>query len=193
MRKSKPGERVVETEKITGELSGANINCRRRRAAEVGQAMVEMAFILPLFLVMVVAIIEFGRAWAVKHALTIAAREGARVLVLPYGGGLTYASESEVQTAAVDRATSYLNNSTVPVGPGTQITIVRVKPGGDNTYGTADDVIEQNYTDGKRGERVGIQITHNFETALPLILFMFNNTNAQTGIVMGVTSYMDHE
>jgi Flp pilus assembly protein TadG len=193
MRKTELGEREVEAENMTGVLSEATVKSRRRRFAEAGQAIVEMAFILPLFLCMVFAIFEFGRAWAVKHALTIAAREGARVLVLPYGGGLTYSSETEVQTAARERAISYLNNSTVPVGTATQINIVRVRPGGDNTYGTADDVIEQNYTDGKRGDRVGIQITHNHDTALPLILFMFNNTNSQNGIVMGVTAYMDHE
>jgi hypothetical protein len=156
--------------------------------------MVEMAFILPIFLGMVFAIIEVGRAWAVKQSLTIAAREGARILVLPYGGGLTYTSEGAVQTAARDAVTSYLNSSGVPVGEGTVINIVRILPGPDGAYGTADDTPpEQSYTDGKRGDRVGIQITHEFDTALPLILGMFNNLGSETGIGMGVTCYMEHE
>jgi len=163
---------------------------------ERGQSMVEFALLLPIFFGLVFSIIEIGRAWAVKQALTIAAREGARVLVLPYGAGLIYTSESAVQTDAVTRVNSYLNSAGVPTGVGTQVTPVRISPGNDGTYNTADDVIEQNYSNGRRGERVGIQITHNFDTALPLVLNMFNNTNDQytgTGIAMGVTCFMDHE
>jgi len=158
--------------------------------------MVEFALLLPIFFALVFSIIEIGRAWAVKQALTISAREGARVLVLPYGAGLIFTSESDVQQAAVAAVNSYLNSAGVPTGSGTQVTVVRIRPGNDAIYNTGDDVIEQNYSNGKRGERVGIQITHNFDTALPLILNIFNNTNNQytgTGIAMGVTCYMDHE
>ncbi|MBK9313956.1 MAG: pilus assembly protein [Acidobacteria bacterium] len=168
----------------------------RRRIVQRGQSMVEFAVLLPIFFALVFSIIEIGRAWAVKQALTIAAREGARVLVLPYGAGLIYNSEDVVQQAAVTRVNSYLNSSGVPTGAGTQVTVVRITPGNDATYNTGDDVLEQNYSNGKRGDRVGIQITHNFDTALPLVLNMFNNTNNQytgTGIAMGVTCYMDHE
>ncbi len=184
---------------MVGGASRKAFAIRRGRVAEMGQSMVEVAFLLPLFLGLVFAIIEIGRAWAAKQSLTIAAREGARVLVLPYGAGLTYTSESDVQTAARNAVTSYLTSSGVPVGAGTQITIVRVSPGNDFVYGTPDDAIEPNYSQGKRGERVGIQITHGFESPLPLILGMFNNAGGQqgqsgaAGINMGVACYMEHE
>lgn len=45
---------------------------------EKGQAMVELALLLPLLLLIVFGITEFGRAWLVSNALTNAAREGAR-------------------------------------------------------------------------------------------------------------------
>ncbi len=172
------------------------------KIVEIGQSMIEMAIILPIFLGMVFAIFEFGRAWAVKQSLTNAAREGSRILVLPYGGGLTYASEGDVQAAARETVISYLNNSGVPVGPGTQINLMRVLPGADFIYDTADDVYEQDYSEGKRGERIGIQIRHHFDTAMPLILGMFRDPHApppapdaqpQNGIIMGITCYMDHE
>jgi Flp pilus assembly protein TadG len=35
-----------------------------RRRRQRGQSMVEMAFVLPLFLALVFAIIEVGRAWS---------------------------------------------------------------------------------------------------------------------------------
>ena len=51
----------------------------RRRRRERGQSLVELAFALPIFLIIVFGIIDFGlglRAWI---SITNAAREGARV------------------------------------------------------------------------------------------------------------------
>ncbi|HPM80953.1 MAG TPA: TadE/TadG family type IV pilus assembly protein [Candidatus Anammoximicrobium sp.] len=56
---------------------------RTRRRRRIGAAMVEMAFTLPLFLVVVLGIIEFGQAFMVQQVVTNAAREGARHGVLP--------------------------------------------------------------------------------------------------------------
>ena len=44
--------------------------------------MVEMALVLPLFLMLVLGIIEFGRAMMIANLVTNAAREGARMAVL---------------------------------------------------------------------------------------------------------------
>lgn len=170
----------------------------KAKARERGQSMVEMAFVLPLFLILVFSIIEMGRAWGAKQALTIAAREGARVLILPYGAGLTYASESDVQNAALNMVRNTMNGSGVPVTASTQINLVRITPGNDGTFNTGDDQIEQNYTGGKRGERVGIQITYPFETPAPILLSMFQGyyggaSPTQSVIIMALTCYMDHE
>ena len=43
-----------------------------------GQALVEMALVIALFLAMVLGIMEFGSAFMVAQAMTSAAREGAR-------------------------------------------------------------------------------------------------------------------
>jgi len=50
---------------------------------ERGAALLETAVTLPLILLISVAIFEFGRAYQVQQVLTNAAREGARVAVLP--------------------------------------------------------------------------------------------------------------
>ena len=55
---------------------------RRNKHARRGAAMVEMALVLPLFLMLVLGIIEFGRAMMVANLVTNAAREGARMAVL---------------------------------------------------------------------------------------------------------------
>jgi len=56
---------------------------RSRHKRQRGQAAVEFALILPLFLLLVFAVTEFGRIWMVQHVLTTASRAGARQAILP--------------------------------------------------------------------------------------------------------------
>jgi Flp pilus assembly protein TadG len=55
---------------------------RRFRRDRRGQALVEFALVVPLLLIMVMAIIDFGRAWNLHQTITDAAREGARTAVI---------------------------------------------------------------------------------------------------------------
>src|SRR5688572_1710026 len=54
------------------------LNTQRRR----GQALVEFALIIPLFLLLLVGIFDLGRAVFSYDTLTIAAREGARIAIV---------------------------------------------------------------------------------------------------------------
>lgn len=60
------------------------------RTDERGQALAEFALVLPLIIFFIAAILEFGRAWNIKQAITDAAREGARYTVV-YNTSMTYA------------------------------------------------------------------------------------------------------
>ena len=51
----------------------------RRRRTDSGAATVELALLLPLLLVLVFGIIDFGRAFNAQVTLSEAAREGARL------------------------------------------------------------------------------------------------------------------
>jgi Flp pilus assembly protein TadG len=62
-----------------------------------GQAAVEFALVLPFLLVMLIGIVEFGRAWNQHQVITDAARESARKASL-YGA----TSEAEVKKVATD-------------------------------------------------------------------------------------------
>ena len=55
----------------------------RRGRGERGAALLEMALTLPLLLLVCVGILEFGRAYQTWQVITNAAREGARIAVLP--------------------------------------------------------------------------------------------------------------
>jgi Flp pilus assembly protein TadG len=56
---------------------------RRRFRSERGAALLEMAMTLPLLLFLCVGIIEFARLYQTWQVMTNAAREGARIAVLP--------------------------------------------------------------------------------------------------------------
>ena len=47
-----------------------------------GAAMIELALILPILVMLLVGIIDFGRAYSAQVSITGAAREGARTLAL---------------------------------------------------------------------------------------------------------------
>ncbi len=49
-----------------------------RLRGEEGQATVEFALVLPILVILVVGIFEFGRAWNAHQVITDAAREAAR-------------------------------------------------------------------------------------------------------------------
>lgn len=73
----------------------------RQRASwrsERGVELIETAITIPMLLLIAVGIFEFGRAYQSWQILTNAAREGARVSVLP----------STLPSAAVDAARNYL-------------------------------------------------------------------------------------
>lgn len=83
---------------------------------EKGAELLELAFVLPFFLVMVIGIIDFGGAWAARDQVEGATRNGARVAVANFndttnpqcGGG-----PCSVQ-AAVDAVVSSLSNVGIP-------------------------------------------------------------------------------
>lgn len=53
-----------------------------RRNHDRGAAAVEFALVLPILLLLVFGIVEFGRLYNIQTSITAAAREGARVMAL---------------------------------------------------------------------------------------------------------------
>ncbi len=72
---------------------------RRSIRDEGGQAAVEFALVIPFLLVMLVGIVEFGRAWNEHQVITDAARETARAASLP--GVITEADAKKVAYTAM--------------------------------------------------------------------------------------------
>jgi hypothetical protein len=77
-----------------------------------GSQLLEFALVLPLLLVIAVGITDFGKAYNIKHILTNAAREAARITInnpLNYNaGGCTNSSPPCTIQAANDAVQQYL-------------------------------------------------------------------------------------
>jgi Flp pilus assembly protein TadG len=106
---------------------------RRRR----GAALVEMALVLPIFMMVVLGIIEFGRALWVGNMVTNAAREGARSAVLD--GSSNAAVRTEIQsflTASLGIPSSAVT-TTITITPATG----NPNPGNECANAKARDLI----------------------------------------------------
>jgi len=132
---------------------------RRRSQPESprrGAAMVEFAVVAPVFLVMVIGILELGRAIVVQQLLTNASREGARI-----GGYDTTTTKSTV-TSAVN---SYLSNVGIS--------------------GATTTVSPNDLSSAKDGDSVSVTVSIPFSTVsyLPSPVY-FKSTSLQATTVM---------
>src|SRR3989442_2618658 len=80
-----------------------------------GTALIEMALTLPLMLLVSAGIVEFGRAYQTWQVVTNAAREGARIAILP---GTTDAM-------VTDRVRTYMSDGQLSDSTDATVTIVR--------------------------------------------------------------------
>ena len=97
-----------------------------RIRSERGAALIEMAMTLPLLLLLTMAAVEFGRAYQHWQVLTNAAREGARIAVLP---GIT-------DTVVKNRVTTYMTSGQLTAPAAATITVTRNTALGAGTAST---------------------------------------------------------
>jgi Flp pilus assembly protein TadG len=88
-------------------MAALNRWLKRFRRSESGAEMIEFALTLPLLLLLVLGMIEFGFLFREYEVVTNAAREGARIAILP-----TYsATPTAQQNNARARVNQYLTNA----------------------------------------------------------------------------------
>jgi len=86
-----------------------------------GAAVVEMALILPVFFMVILGIVEFGRAMMVAQIVTNAAREGAREAIL----------SGSTNQGISDQVAAYLN-TTCQVATGDVTVAITIVPHASN-------------------------------------------------------------
>jgi len=108
-----------------------------------GQAAVEFALIVPIFLIVLFIIVDFGVGLSNWISLTNATREGARY-------GAVGASPTEIEQRVLDKSTQLIGSDLDPA----QITVQYVDEDGD---GSVD-----------RGESVVVRTTYDYSLITPL-------------------------
>ncbi len=127
-----------------------------------GAAAVEMAVVAPFLFAMVLGSIEFGRAMMVSNLMTSAAREGARVAVVPGG------ASSDVTT------TVNSDLSSVGITPSNATITILVN-------GTAADASTANSGD---NITVKVSVPYSKVTWLPSTFFLSGTSNLTGQAVM---------
>jgi len=147
-----------------------------RARQEKGAALVETAFVLPIMLLVCVGILEFGRAYQTWQVVTNAAREGARVAILP----------EYTDASAIARVKTYLKNGGLPASivdsANTKIlitaTTIPIDVGGANTASAA---------------RVVVEYPFEFMVLQPVAQLVVNGSTAGQAFTMRMTTIMRNE
>jgi Flp pilus assembly protein TadG len=65
-----------------------------------GQSLVEFALVLPMFLLLLIGITEFGRAWMTRNILTGASREAVRIAAVQGNTGTALSRANSILSSA---------------------------------------------------------------------------------------------
>jgi len=141
----------------------------KRFTSARGTALLEVALTLPLILLVSVSIFEFGRAYQTMQVLTNAAREGARVSVLP----------SQPQGAVEARVNDYLVAGQVP-NANTATVVVTATQVSIGTGTTS-------------GSKVTVSYPFSFMVFQPVAKLVVKNSTLGGGFTMSATAEMRNE
>ncbi len=131
-----------------------------------GAALIETAITLPLVLLVCVAIFEFGRAYQTWQVLTNAAREGARIAVLP----------DYTDTMVTTTVQNYLTGGRLANAGGATILVVRNVPFGTTT-----------------ASRVTVNYPFQFMVLGPVARLVRSNSTAGAPLTMSSSALMRNE
>ena len=143
---------------------------RTLRRCDAGTAMLETAVTLPLILLVSVGIVEFGRAYQTWQVITNAAREGARIAVLP-------GTNNAAVTAQVR---AYMASGQLPQAANAGVNVVRNVPlaaGGATATGS----------------RVTITYPFSFVVLQPVARLVTPGTHVGDAITMSSSALMRNE
>ena len=133
----------------------------RNGTMDRGGTMVEFALTLPIFIILVVGIIEFGWCFFVQHTLQYATREGMRLAIV--GRTLTDTSGTTLSPVA---SIIYTIRQEASLAVNPDSVLISIYQVGTNFSDPAN--WQNTQTDGNRGDymRVRTRVIHTFFTPL---------------------------
>ena len=148
-----------------------------RACQEKGAALIETAFVLPIMLLVCVGILEFGRAYQTWQVVTNAAREGARVAILP----------EYPDTSVTARVRTYLKNGGLPASIVDDTTKTKVLI-------TATTIpVDEAGTVTASAARIVVEYPFEFMVLQPVAQLVVNGSTAGQAFTMRMTTIMRNE
>ena len=137
----------------------------RWRRGEGGQTLVEFALILPIFVILLFALGDFGRAFYSWMIVTNAAREGARAAAV----------QGDVSTIDSQIYGSFCSVASPPSGCG---------------IGPAGIAISRTNVQGTRGSQASVTVTYAFAFITPIgsMMTLIGGTNFSAPTISSTTS-----
>ena len=90
---------------------------RRGEKSIRGQSLVEFALVLPVFLLLLIGVAEFGRAWMTRNILTGASREAVRIAAVQGNTASALSRANNILTSAgISGATVNIADDGAPYG-----------------------------------------------------------------------------
>ena len=150
----------------------------RRSVRKRGQAMVEFALVLPIFLIVLSGILDFGFMLYSRMTVINAAREGARAAVMVASTG----NEDQVAQAAVTSAVAGTGINTSSVQVTTKC--IQANP---NTIPPCTWTVydaSSNPSGAESGDFVSVTVTYTYHTFFPLLFGTTMNLSSTVQMVI---------
>jgi Flp pilus assembly protein TadG len=143
------------------------IRTRTRTGSRRGQTLVEFALVLPIFILLLVGIFDFGRAIYAYNTISNAAREGVRVGIVDQNCNVIGA-EAANHAASLD--VNFAPTVAAPCGPaGTGVVIQFLNSDGSTPSG-GDNCVEPDLDPGVPiGCLVEVTVSYEYNAATPII------------------------
>ena len=142
---------------------------------ERGAALLETAITIPVILLIAVGIFEFGRAYQTQQVLTNAAREGARVAILPA------TTDADVK-AVVEK---YMKDGGLPCVGGT--------PGASCASSAVVGVVRNEAMGVNTASRITVSYPFKFMVLNPVIRLVAPSSKTGEAITMQTVALMRNE
>jgi Flp pilus assembly protein TadG len=154
--------------------SGVSKSNRARRFADrKGAVTVETALVLPLMLLFLFGIMEYGRYVLCLQVVTNAAREGCRYAV-------THTQPVTLGGVTTGNATSDITNTVTKFLSGQQLSSQSIQVYQSDSQGNNLG----SWNSATPGQYVGVQITGNFSIIVPMLLSFPSSISVQSKCVM---------
>ena len=158
---------------------------RHRSSRGAGQAMVEFALVIPVFLLVLSGILDFGFMLFTRMSVINAAREGARVAAMT-------ADDTTIVNAVQKRVVSAGSSGGITVNPTTDVTLLCLQTTSSSYSATTKTPQctwtlynkDTNKSGAQPGDSVSVTVNYSYKSFFPLLFGTSFNLSSTVQMVL---------